>query len=76
MAKDKRKGLSLDMRTFQGESGKTYLVFRENKSTFNSYHVFQEVEAKEAANDCGGKMDKQTIGGMQFGRELIELINI
>ena len=55
MATDKKKGLTLDMRTFQGESEKTYIVFREKKSSSYSYHVFQEIEAKEAANDCGEK---------------------
>jgi hypothetical protein len=48
----KRSGLGLDMKTFVGESGKTYLVFR---STSGSYHVYAEVEAKDAAEDCGGK---------------------
>lgn len=46
----KRKGTGLDMRTFTGRSGRTYLVFR---TSAGSYHVYAEVEAKEAARDCG-----------------------
>ena len=48
----KRKGVGLESKTFVGNSGTTYLVFR---STGGSFHVFAEVEAKEAARDCGGK---------------------
>jgi len=46
----KREGLGLEMKTFTGDEGQNYLVFRTAKG---SYHVFQEVEAKEAAADCG-----------------------
>ena len=46
----KRDGLALGYKTFHGKSGKTYLVFKALKG---SYHVFTEVEAKEAARDCG-----------------------
>jgi hypothetical protein len=49
--KAKRSGTGLDMRSFTGESGAAYMVFRTQK---NAYHVFVEVEAKEAARDCGG----------------------
>ena len=45
----KKKGLGLEMRTFKGATG-TYLVFRAQNGSF---HVFLEVEAKEAAVDCG-----------------------
>lgn len=48
----KRKGLGLEVRSFTGKSGDTYIVFR---STGGSYHVLVEVEAKRAAQDCGGK---------------------
>jgi hypothetical protein len=48
----KRKGLGLETRTFKGKRGDTYIVFR---STKGSYHAFVEVEAKKAAQDCGGK---------------------
>ena len=37
------------MRTFTGEDGVTYLVFRTPGKTCDAYHVFAEVEAKEAA---------------------------
>ena len=46
----KRKGTGLEMKTFVGHSGTTYLVYR---TAPGSYHVFAEVEAKEAARDCG-----------------------
>ena len=42
----KRKGTGLEMRTRIGQSGCTYLIFRTGPG---SYHVFAEVEAKEAA---------------------------
>ncbi len=50
--KPKKKGLGLEMRTFKDKSGTTYLVFRSRNGSF---HVFQEVEAKEAAKKCGAK---------------------
>ena len=48
----KRESRGLQMKTFTGKSGKSYLVFRTTKG---SYHTFVEVEAKRAARDCGGK---------------------
>jgi hypothetical protein len=48
--KRKKHGVNLEMRTFEGNDGVTYLVFR---STGGSYHVFAEVQAKEAARRCG-----------------------
>ena len=46
----KRKGAGLEIKTFVGRSGTTYLVMRTGPG---SYHVFAEVEAKKAARDCG-----------------------
>lgn len=48
--KPKRRGFALEMRTFEGSSGQTYIVFRTAQGAF---HVLQEVEAKEAARHCG-----------------------
>jgi hypothetical protein len=48
--KEKRRGLGLDIRSFQGKDGCTYIVFKTRKG---SYHVFKEVEAKEASRQCG-----------------------
>lgn len=48
--KSKRKGSELQAKTFDGTDGKTYMVFR---SLSGSYHAFVEVEAKEAARNCG-----------------------
>ena len=55
--KAKRRGLDIDMRTFSGKSGNTYLVFRTKEGSF---HIFQEVEAKEAARDCGASVEANT----------------
>ena len=62
--KPKKHGLGLEMRTFPGKDGVTYLVFR---STGGSYHVFAEVEAKEAARQCG---TKKTTTPREMWREL------
>jgi hypothetical protein len=55
--KPKKIGTSLEFKTFTGESGTTYLVF---KSLDGSFHVFQEVEAKQASRDCGAKDEGNT----------------
>jgi hypothetical protein len=47
----KRSGFGLEAKTFKGKSGQTYLVFR---TLGGGFHVFVEVEAKEAGTDCGG----------------------
>jgi hypothetical protein len=54
--KPKRRGVDLEMRTFKGAEGR-YLVFR---TPYGSYHVFKEVEAKQAARDCGAKLEANT----------------
>ncbi len=48
----KRRGVGLETKTFVGNSGTTYLVFRSGSGSF---HVLAEVEAKEAARDCGAQ---------------------
>lgn len=50
MLKDKREGTELAFKTFVGSAGTRYLVFR---SLEGSFHVFAEVEAKQAARECG-----------------------
>lgn len=55
--KEKRRGLGLDIRSFQGSDGVTYIVFRTTKG---SYHVFKEVEAKEASRLCGATVEGNT----------------
>ena len=50
MLKRKKKGLGLEAKTFKGKDGSSYLVFR---SLDGSYHTFVEVEAKQAARECG-----------------------
>jgi hypothetical protein len=48
--RDKRAGAGVDIRTFTGQSGRTYIVFKTRRDAF---HVFVETEAKAAAVDCG-----------------------
>jgi hypothetical protein len=52
MLKVKREGTELPFRTFVGSDGTTYLVFRSSDGAF---HVFAEVEAKQAARECGAE---------------------
>jgi hypothetical protein len=42
----KRKSFGIEMKTFQGNKGETYLVLTDGG---DKYHVFGEVEAKKAA---------------------------
>jgi len=49
LGKRKRQGVGLEMKTFKGNDKQNYLVFRTPKG---SYHVFLEVDAKEAATHC------------------------
>ena len=51
--KPKRKGAGLEARTFKGNSGQTYLIF---KTLSGGFHAFVETEAKEAARDCGAPL--------------------
>src|SRR5437660_12854494 len=53
----KRRGLGLEMRSFAGRHGNSYLVFR---TSGGSFHVFVEVEAKEAARQCGATNEANT----------------
>ncbi|ROO31193.1 hypothetical protein [Salinisphaera japonica] len=57
--KEKREGFGLEMKTFDGADGNSYLVFRTRNGSF---HAFMEVEAKEAARQCGADGDKNTRG--------------
>jgi hypothetical protein len=57
LSKNKRRGLGLDIRSFQGKDGCTYIAF---KTTKGSYHVFKEVEAKEASRQCGAAIEGTT----------------
>jgi hypothetical protein len=50
MFKDKREGTGLEFKTFIGADGRRYLVFR---SLEGSFHAFAEIEAKQAARECG-----------------------
>ena len=50
MLKEKPEGTNLAFKSFIAKNGTKYLVF---KSLDGSFHVFTEVEAKQAARDCG-----------------------
>lgn len=56
-AKQKRKGFGLEVKSFQGQDGRSYLIFRTPRG---AYHAFVEVEAKQAARECGVKVEKNT----------------
>ena len=56
-SKPKRRGFNLDLKSFPGRDGRSYLVLR---TTGGSYHAFLEVEAKQAARDCGAIVEKNT----------------
>jgi hypothetical protein len=49
--KPKRRGFGLELKSFRGKDGTSYIVFR---TASGSFHVFQEVEAEESARQCGG----------------------
>ncbi len=55
--REKRRGRGLEMRSFTGHDGRNYLVFR---TSGGSFHVFAEVEAKEAARQCGATREANT----------------
>src|SRR5262249_9033925 len=50
MLEKKRTGTELGMKGFAGRDGNRYLVFR---TLDGSFHTFVEVEAKQAARECG-----------------------
>lgn len=54
----KSKGTGLGIRTFRGKDGSTYLVFRTPKGAF---HVFCEVNAKNAAREAFGVSEGTTM---------------
>ena len=55
--KSKRRDKALETRTFEGKDGRSYIVFRTPEGSF---HTFAEVEAKEAARECGGQVKGNT----------------
>jgi hypothetical protein len=56
--KPKPKGRGLDIRTFGASDGSTYLVFRTPKG---AYHVFREVNARDAARESFGVPNGTTV---------------
>ncbi len=55
--KNKKAGFGLEMKAFNGKDGNDYIVFRTKAGSF---HVFMEVEAKEASRQCGAKQEGTT----------------
>jgi hypothetical protein len=55
----KKDGFGLALKAFQSCDGKnTYLVLKESDG---SYHAFVEVEAKDAAVNCGSTLNRDEI---------------
>jgi hypothetical protein len=46
----KKTRFRVETRAFEGSSGTSYVVYRTPQGAF---HVFMEVEAEPAADDCG-----------------------
>lgn len=57
MLKEKREGRSLEIKTFEGKDNNHYLVMR---TLDDSFHTFVEVEAKQAARECGAEEQGNT----------------
>jgi hypothetical protein len=57
--KAKRSDFAVEMKTFKGNES-TYLVMKVN----GAYHVFTEVQAKDAARDCDPTMTKGNVRRM------------
>lgn len=55
--RQKKSSFGLEMKIFRGKSSQNYLVFLTREGAF---HVFQEVEAKGAAKDCGSTVRGNT----------------
>jgi hypothetical protein len=55
--KPKRRDKVLETRTFAGKDARSYIVFRTSEGSF---HTFVEIEAKEAARQCGGPVKGNT----------------
>ena len=56
-SKTKRRGFGLELKSFTGNGGRGFLVLR---TPGGAYHAFIEVEAKQAARECGAKVEKNT----------------
>jgi hypothetical protein len=54
--KKKRKLFGIQFKTFRGKQGDDYLVLTAGDF---KYHVYAEVDAKQAARDCGCKLDQR-----------------
>jgi hypothetical protein len=52
MLKEKKDGTEIGLKVFPGRDGNRYLVFR---TLDGSFHTFVEVEAKQAARECGAE---------------------
>ena len=57
MIKQKIQGTGLEIKGFRGRDDNSYLIFKTQKG---SYHAFMEVEAKQAARECGSSQEAHT----------------
>ena len=64
--KTKKEPYRVQIKTFKGGKG-NYLVMTAGDG---KYHVFVEVEAKEAATDCGCKLDPRKSNPTKMWNEL------
>ena len=63
----KRSGVGLEMKVFAGSGKRRFLVLRTPRGAF---HVFAEVDAKDAAVVCGSRLDRKTATTRQMWQEL------
>lgn len=57
MLDEKRAVTELGLKVFTGRDGNRYLIFRTLEGSF---HTFVEVEAKQAARECGAEEGNNT----------------
>ena len=55
--KRKMQRFGLEIKSFTGKDGTTYIVFR---TAGGSFHTFAEVEAKQASRECGVEREGTT----------------
>ena len=55
--KENIQGTGLEMKVYRGRDNNSYLIFKTQQG---SYHAFMEVEAKQAARECGSSQEAHT----------------
>jgi hypothetical protein len=57
LIKEKVQGTGLEMKVCRGRDNNIYLIFKTQQG---SYHALIEVEAKQAARECGSSQEAHT----------------